>query len=272
MPFLPGLWTRVEKSDPLYNNRMDNSRLWAGRRSAAIFCVASLLSAHAAFAAVGRVGSVEVDAPQNAGVGGNSLTQRQTLSSGLAAPQISLSNGSLATLTPVPSVVPAAGLGGTPQAMAPVIAPAAEAEPFLDSEAPFHPMALPPSAAARPESQWPDIAPLKLVEDLAAGPGRLQAPAARVRAGMIATIKSFFSSRGEDAGAAPVAGALTENTVESALLGRPSVVRREAVASGQEASPLRLVTDMPATPRRVGKPAARGWSGFVANLRSLLGL
>lgn len=214
---------------------MNKNPIRATRLILSILCGTLLLACpgSSAYAASGKIVSVQVNAPVNTSVGMSGASIGTLFSNRLDVQPASLTtglNGSMLPTLAVPIVVgktltapadPAGFSVPTPEAtlLRTESAVPAKAEPVIAAETAIAPLAAVPaekSGTVSPAAQ--ETAVTEQAEAIAAQPGRLAAPASRIRAGILATIKSIFSSR-KDAGGIPSAVNAAESLAATQISG-----------------------------------------------------
>jgi hypothetical protein len=184
------------------------------RSISSLLCGALLMACPgpSAYAAAGQILSVQVNSPVGAPAGAGLV--RTTFSGMLDTRQMGQTASLSGVLSPVPTVptISAQGLRAPSLPVtlaAPPLATAAQF-PVVDvnraennsAAAPLAPTAAPAEDSKGTPAGIQDGAAVALAETITAQPGRMSAPAARVRLGIIGTLKSIFSSR-QDAGEIP---------------------------------------------------------------------
>jgi MFS family permease len=233
---------------------MDTKTSMPTRLISSILCGALLLACPGpnAYAAVGQIVSVKVTAPVNAPAGAGLL---KTSFSGTLDTRTSALTGTLSGTGLSAPAAPAVTAGNN-------FASPTQAAPLLQTSAlPGAPAVseVPPAPAGRTSlrpapslegsrSPLPEGTALSQAEAISAEPGRLAEPAAKMRAGVIGTIKSLFSSR-KDAGDIPVVAAEASGKTSVSLT--PAA---QTAAAEEEAS-------LPA-PAPAEEKAGKGWFGM----------
>ncbi|MBI5238830.1 MAG: MFS transporter [Elusimicrobia bacterium] len=233
---------------------MDTKTPVSTRIVSSILCGALLLACPgpAAYAAVGQVvSSVKIDVPVNAPAGAGLLrtsfsgtldTRTSALTgtlsgtglSALAAPAVTAGNNSAA---PIQTSLAAPAVQGVSAAA-------------VTLQAPTAPLAAAPAEKSQTTAAAPESGAMSQAESISAEPGRLAAPAARMRKGVIGTLKSLFSTR-KDAGEVPAVAA--EASGKTAVSLAPS--SETAPAADEKSS---LPAPQPADEKEGGK----GWFGM----------
>ena len=224
----------------------------ATRLTSSALCAALLLASPglAAYAAAGQIVSIKVSAPVAlpSGLGAVSLGSAASgrLSTDLGALRLSgvLTPAAASPVTAAPGVEAAPSL---PVLAAPA-APVAPQTGAAAAQAKVEPVA--PQTAVSPAPQIADVSAadsslLAEAQALEAQPGRLAAPAARVRSSLVQTIRALFSSRAEGSEAAvsvPAAASLQAPALD------------KAGASAQDGP--RSVSPAPSAPAAPAAPAA----------------
>ena len=203
------------------------------RLVASILCAALILVSPgpSAYAAAGQIASIKVSAPTGMSMGMPGSSVKSGIANNLNT-QISLGSTILsARLLPgqAAPVVTVQNLSALPVSP---LAPSQES-PLAVAEAISAPLLAAPAAekAAVPAEGQAGL--VEQAQSISAAPGRLAAPAARVKTGVLKTLRSLFSSAKEDA-SLPVAG--QEGTASSASL-LPASSVEPAAAAAEPAAP-----------------------------------
>ncbi|MCX5794150.1 MAG: MFS transporter [Elusimicrobia bacterium] len=234
------------------------------RLISAILCGAVLLACPgpSAYAAAGQIVSVQVNAPVSAPVGAG--LGKTTFTGTLDARQTGLTTSLSGILAPAPAA-PTVSVQdiSAPQTPVSLAAPAlfeTVAAPAAEGIRTVIPAAAPADSAKIAPAETPEGGTVAQAESIAAEPGRLAAPASRVRTGIIGTLKSLFSSR-KNAGALPAAvdaspAGPVQISEKSAATLTPSAPTTQA--DGKKASlPAPAADDTPKP-----EPGANRWATF----------